>query len=94
MFEPIPIALLMAVVSGFAAVKIAESRFGLTVLASVWLLYAAYELLMYKRVLCIGECNIRIDLLLIYPVMLGASVWLLPAAGLKAFRRRRNASDG
>lgn len=35
-----------------------------------WLSYAVYEFLMYKRVLCSGECNIRVDLLLIYPTLL------------------------
>ena len=93
MFEPIPIALLMAVVSGFTALKVIEGRFGFTVLAFIWLFYAAYELLMYKRVLCTGECNIRVDLLLIYPFILGSTVWLLAVAGLRALRRHRNASE-
>lgn len=92
MLEPIPIALLMAVVSGFTAFKVDERRFGLTLLAFGWLLYSVYEFLMYKRVLCTGECNIRVDLLLIYPVILGATIRLLPAV-LKAFRGRREASE-
>jgi hypothetical protein len=36
----------------------------------VWLLYASYEFGMDQRWFCTGECNIRIDLLLIYPVLL------------------------
>lgn len=36
----------------------------------VWLLYGLYELGMQRRWLCRGECNIRVDLLLIYPVLL------------------------
>jgi hypothetical protein len=36
----------------------------------VWLLYALYEFGMKQRWLCSGECNIRVDLLLIYPVLL------------------------
>jgi hypothetical protein len=35
----------------------------------VWLLYAVYETGMKRRWLCSGECNIRIDLLVIYPVL-------------------------
>jgi hypothetical protein len=35
-----------------------------------WLLYALYEFGMKRRWLCSGECNIRIDLLVIYPVLL------------------------
>jgi formate hydrogenlyase subunit 3/multisubunit Na+/H+ antiporter MnhD subunit len=40
----------------------------------LWLLYAVYELGMKQRWLCSGECNIRIDLLVIYPVLLVALV--------------------
>lgn len=40
----------------------------------VWLLYAVYEMGMKQRWLCSGECNIRIDLLLIYPVLLAVSL--------------------
>jgi hypothetical protein len=36
----------------------------------VWLLYAAYETGMQQRWLCSGECNIRLDLLVIYPALL------------------------
>jgi hypothetical protein len=36
----------------------------------VWLLYAGYELGNQQRWWCSGECNIRIDLLVIYPVLL------------------------
>jgi len=35
-----------------------------------WLLYAGYEFGMQQRWLCTGECNIRIDLLAIYPMLL------------------------
>ena len=36
----------------------------------LWILYSIYEYLMYARILCTGECNIRIDLLLIYPLLI------------------------
>jgi len=39
-----------------------------------WLLYMVYEKLHLLRILCSGECNIRIDLLLIYPVLTVLSV--------------------
>jgi hypothetical protein len=39
------------------------------VVGIIWLLYALYETGMKRRWLCTGECNIRIDLLLIYPVL-------------------------
>lgn len=39
-----------------------------------WFLYGVYEYLMRFRVLCSGECNIRVDLLLIYPLLLILSI--------------------
>jgi hypothetical protein len=46
--------------------------------ALCWLLYGGYggyEFLMKTRVLCSGECNIRVDLLLIYPVLTILTLW-------------------
>jgi len=34
-----------------------------------WLAYFPYELAMKLRILCSGECNIRVDLLLLYPLL-------------------------
>ena len=34
-----------------------------------WLLSAVYEFGMKRRWLCSGECNIRIDILLVYPLL-------------------------
>ena len=52
--------------------------------AAAWLLYAAYELGMKRRILCSGECNIRIDLLVIHPALV-----LLSLAAIVAVARRR-----
>ncbi|MEP6826475.1 MAG: hypothetical protein ABJA10_00205 [Aestuariivirga sp.] len=52
--------------------------------AICWALYAAYEFMMYKRIWCSGECNIRVDLLLFYPI-LGA----MAIAALVSFLMRR-----
>ena len=51
----------------------------------MWLLYAAYETGMHQRWLCSGECNIRIDLLIIYPVL---ALTLLVAAVSLCFARK------
>lgn len=56
---------------------------GLAVVA--WVVYGLYEMGMQRRWLCSGECNIRVDLLLIYPVL--AVVSLL---GLVGFLRGRS----
>ena len=49
----------------------------------LWLAYAVYETLMAMRLLCSGECNIRVDLLLAYPVLLAATLVAL----WRGFRR-------
>jgi formate hydrogenlyase subunit 3/multisubunit Na+/H+ antiporter MnhD subunit len=49
-------------------------RKALVTVGVIWLLYAAYETGMKQRWLCSGECNIRVDLLLIYPVLLASLI--------------------
>lgn len=56
--------------------------------AILWLMYLPYEAAMKWRLLCSGECNIRVDLLLIYPVLLTVSAIAL-IAGLVQLRRRQ-----
>jgi hypothetical protein len=51
----------------------------------LWVLYAVYETGMRQRWLCSGECNIRIDLLVIYPALLIVSL----AAGISLLRGRK-----
>jgi hypothetical protein len=51
----------------------------------LWLLYGLYETGMKQRWLCSGECNIRVDLLLIYPLLL----LTLVAAGISLIRARK-----
>lgn len=58
----------------FAALWLASRLPGSALAALSWLLYAPYEYLMHMRVLCTGECNIRVDLLLIWPLLLVASL--------------------
>ena len=40
----------------------------------LWAAYGIYEYAVLARLLCSGDCNIRIDLLLVYPVLLVVSV--------------------
>jgi hypothetical protein len=48
-----------------------QARRGVVVgVGVVWLLYAVYEFGNHQRWWCSGECNIRIDLLVIYPALL------------------------
>ena len=57
------------------------------VVALVWLCYLPYEFAMKLRILCSGECNIRVDLLLIYPLLAVLSVAAL-LVGIVAGRRK------
>lgn len=50
-----------------------------------WLVYGLYEYGMKVRLLCTGECNIRVDLLLIYPLL--AVVSFIGAAAVVRARR-------
>jgi hypothetical protein len=62
-----------------------RSRRRIVLLAGVgWLAYSLYELGMRWRILCSGECNIRVDLLLIYPILI-----LVTLLGLVAASRRQ-----
>ena len=67
---------IVAIVLGgvFAALWFTTRVPGALVAGIAWLLYAPYEFLMYARVLCSGECNIRVDLLLLWPLLLGISL--------------------
>lgn len=56
-----------------------------------WLLYTPYEYGMLRRWLCTGECNIRVDLLLIYPALLLLSL-AAAIAVLRAVTRQRQVS--
>ena len=79
----------LALVPGLAFLAVyRRTRRGLALLAAgTWLLYGLYEEGMRRRILCSGECNIRVDLLLIYPVLL-----LLSAAGAIRYLRGRRGS--
>jgi hypothetical protein len=60
--------------------------------ALAWLLYGIYEYLMFARVLCAGECNIRVDLLLIYPV-LGVLALVALVGSVRVVRSRSDRHD-
>lgn len=86
MLQPIPFALFFALV--FAIGWRASGRRGFLLLSLGWLAYAVYEYLIYTRVLCTGDCNIRVDLLLIYPALLIGSVRLGWTAAVSRIRRK------
>ena len=60
------------------------------VAAIAWLAYFPYEQAMKLRILCSGECNIRVDLLLLYPGLALVSVLALAAYFVAARKARRS----
>lgn len=57
--------------AGLLLLLFAASRNRLALAAgALWVLYCLYEYAMKYRVLCSGECNIRIDLFVVYPALL------------------------
>jgi hypothetical protein len=71
----------------FAILHRAARRPVVAAAAFAWPAYAIYEYSMRRRWLCSGECNIRIDLLLLYPALLLVSLAAL-MAGIGTIRRR------
>lgn len=67
------LAAVVALVLGLLAGK--QSSKPLALAAALWLLYAGYETLMHFRVLCPEGCNIRVDLLLITPLLLVVTLY-------------------
>ena len=49
-------------------------RISVVLAGLLWLAYLPHEYAMKLRILCSGEYNIRVDLLLIYPILLLVSV--------------------
>jgi hypothetical protein len=74
--------------AGLLALGAASRRRIALVAAGAWLLYVPNEYGMKWRILCSGECNIRVDLLLLYPALAVLAVFGLVAA-LRALGRAR-----
>jgi hypothetical protein len=73
-FIPHPyLALIPAIIFGFIYFKSKQSTLIWPI--SLWILYSIYEELNLLRITCSGECNIRIDLFLIYPILTVISIW-------------------
>ena len=68
-----------------------SAAIGVTI--GLWALYALYEYLMYRRVLCSGECNIRVDLLIIYPMLLSVTILTAVRVTKLLWQRKRGARD-
>jgi hypothetical protein len=75
---------------GFFVLTFYTRRRTVAFAAIAWTLYAAYEEAMTLHLLCPRGCNIGLDLILVYPVLIALSI-----AGLVAgLHSRRSAQPG
>src|SRR5207245_6195179 len=67
---------LLAAVPGavFVALFAVSRKLLVLTAAAAWLAYLPYEYAMKLRLLCSGECNIRLDLVVLYPELLFVSL--------------------
>ena len=67
---------LLAAVPGavFVALFAVSRKLLVLTAAAAWLAYLPYEYAMKLRLLYTGDCNIRLDLMVLYPVLLIVSV--------------------
>jgi hypothetical protein len=79
------LALLPALMFGIAGLRFRQTSAWLA--CGAWAAYFPYEMAMKLRLLCSGECNIRIDLLLLYPLLI-----LLSIRAVVAILRHRRVS--
>jgi hypothetical protein len=70
---------------GFFVLALNTRRLTVAFAAIGWTLYAVYEEAMRLHVFCARGCNIRLDLVLIYPVLIALSIAGL-VVGLRARR--------
>ena len=70
-----------AVALYFASLAWRQPRPGVIVAAIAWLLYAVYEYFVANGTLCDANCNIRVDLILIWPLVWIASLFGIYAPG-------------
>lgn len=70
-----------AAVLYFASAACRRPRPGVIVAAVAWLMYAIYEYFIANGTLCDANCNIRVDLILVWPVVWIASLFGIYAPG-------------
>ena len=62
-------------------------RISVLITALSWLAYVPYEYAMQLRILCSGDCDIRVDLLLLYPLLFCLSLYSIVVIVMYAWRK-------
>ncbi len=77
----------------FLVLYLKLKRWPILVPAVLWVVYTIYEHLMKFRVLCSGECNIRVDLLVIYPLLLVLSIFAIVIVVIVVIGHKKSGKD-
>lgn len=64
-----PLLAIVPAIIHFFVYAVSKSRLALLA-GLLWLIYSPYEYGMKGHILCSGDCNIRVDLLFIYPILI------------------------
>jgi len=83
------LAVAIAAGLGFLARRVRLVWLGMV--AGVWVVYAFYELSIHYHLICSRECDIRLDLLLIYPLLASITLLGLIQLAVTMWRRREGA---
>jgi hypothetical protein len=66
--------LAIGIAAAFAVIWHRKRNLATLTATALWALYAIYEYLTFARILCSGDCNIRVDLILLDPSLLLVSI--------------------
>jgi len=66
--------LAIGIVAIFGVIWYRKHNLATLIATALWALYAVWEYLMFARILCTGDCNIRVDLILLYPLLALVSI--------------------
>jgi hypothetical protein len=75
-------AFIAAVIACYFLAKASrQPRVGVFAAVIVWLAYAVYEWLVATAVLCDASCNIRVDLVIFWPLLMAVTLFAVYAPG-------------
>jgi hypothetical protein len=81
-----PALILLPMAALVALAWLSRSRIA-TGVAIAWAVYLVYETMRYFEILCIGDCHMRLELAVIYPLLLLGSVVAMVAAVVNSASR-------
>lgn len=77
-----------AVALYFFTVALQRPRLSVILAAVLWAVYAVYEYYVANGTLCDANCNIRVDLLLVWPLLVIATLYAANSTGQRSAIRK------